>query len=175
MKKLTVTNQEELDAAISEAVFTKIILDGCKFVLLVSAKMHDLEFVGKQPNTMVFLTGVQTHSLTEELNGYSDSQNEMRMVNQFNTVFSATCKNLTVTSENKLELYFQTEDEFKAWENVEIDENKINAVIFTEEIDKSLDTGPKTLAELKNDLNEITIDFLEGVKQDCSDLTNSLS
>jgi hypothetical protein len=175
MEQITVTNQKELKAAVSRGVFTQILLDGHEFILPKSSKMHDLEFVGKHSNTTVFLTGTKANSVTDEMKGYAHSQSESKMANQFNTVFSATCKNLIVTSKDKLELYFQTKEEFKQWKNITFDSDKIDVVIFTEEIDKALDSGPTTLSELESDLTEITIDFLEGVKQDCTDLLNSLS
>ena len=113
MKQLTVTNQQELDTTINERVCTEILLDGEYFTLPTSDKIHALTFVGTKPQTTILLTGTQARSRKYDPKEHKVPDYKPEMVNQFDTVFSAKCKNLNVTAAVKIELYFQLNDEFK--------------------------------------------------------------
>jgi hypothetical protein len=171
MKHLKVTNQQELDIAINESVHEEILLDGDYFTLPTSDKIHALTFVGENPQTIVFLTGTRNKSNKYDPKEHRISDYEPQMVSQFDTVFSAKCKNLTITSEQKIELYFQTEEELQQWEDVTFDNKKIDIVIFVDEMDSAQSKDKaEDIEEGLKEISEMTVEFLEDVQESFTDL-----
>lgn len=171
MKQLTVTNQQELDIAIKENVCIEILLDGEYFTLPTSDKIHALTFVGAKPHTTLFLTGTQAKSKKYDPKEHKVSDYESEMVNQFDTVFSAKCKNLNVTATSEIELYFQISDSFEQWENVTFDKDKIHIVILEDEL-SSFQEKEKAfeIEEELKEIGEMTVEFLEDIQSSFADL-----
>lgn len=171
MKQIIVTNQQELDIVIDESVHAEILLVGEYFTLPTSDKIHALTFVGVNPKTIVFLTGIQSKSKEYDPREHKVSGYKPLMVNQFDTVFSAKCKNLTITAESEIELYFQTNEDFDQWENVTFDKNKINIVIFEDKIN-SFEAKERAfeIEEGFKGIGEMTVEFLEDIQDSFTDL-----
>lgn len=171
MTQLTVTNQQELELAINDNVHAEVLLKGDSFTLPKSDKIHAFTFIGVKPQTTVFLSGTMSKSNKYDPKEHRVTDYKPPMVNQFNTVFSAKCENLTVTAQKKIELYFQTEDELAQWKNVRFDKKVIDIVIFEDEINSS--EKKERMYEIEQGLNEIgelTIEFIENIQNDFSEL-----
>jgi len=171
MNKIIVTNQQELDIAISESVCVEILLDGERFTLPSSNKIHDLTFIGVNPQTRVFLTGTFTKSKKYDPRENKVPGHKPQMVNQFDTVFSTKCQNLMVTAEAEIELYFQTKEELEQWRNITIDYNKFDVVIFEDEIN-SFESKEREfeIDEVIREVGEMTVELLEDIQDSFTDL-----